>query len=376
MRRVLAIARKEFIHIMRDKRLLGVILVMPLIQLFLYSYALSFDVKHLPTAALDLDHTAQSRQYITALQQSNYFQVDRVLNNYAEVDAVLESNEAKVVVVVGNGFGQDVAGGRAGAVQVLVDGSDSSSAQVAQTYAGALSRLFGAKVAIKQYEAKGVNVATSVGGLTSTTRTWYNPEGKSAYYFVPGLIVVLVTMVTVLQTANTLVREKEMGTYEQLIVSPIRRIELMVGKIAPWAFIGGLDIVIISLIGILVFRIPFRGSVPLFVLSSVLYVICTLGIGLMVSARATSVDTANQLGALVSFLPTFMLSGFVFPISSLPWALQFVSYFFPARYFMVITRTVFLKGGDPRVLWPQVAALAIFAVVITVLSAALYRERA
>ena len=375
MRRALAIARKEFLHITRDKRLLGVILVMPLIQLFLYSYALSFDVKHLQTATLDLDRSAASRQYINSLQQSNYFTVNRNLTSYAEVDRTLENNTDKVVVVVENGFGSDVARGKAGNVQILVDGSDANSAQLAQTYAGALSRVYGAKLAIQQYEANGLNTS-AVAGLSANSRTWYNPEGRSASYFVPGLIVVLVTMVTVLQTANTLVREKEMGTYEQLIVSPIRRIELMVGKVAPWALIGALDIIIISLIGIVVFQIPFRGSVAILAVSSLLYVICTLGIGLMISARASSVDTANQLGALVSFLPTFMLSGFIFPLSSLPPFLQFLSYLFPARYFMVITRTVFLKGGGVSVLWPQIMALAVFAVVIIVLSASLYRERA
>ncbi len=375
MRRVLAIARKEFIHIMRDKRMLGVILIMPLLQLFLYAYALSFDIKHIPTAALDLDHTESSRNYISALQQSNYFTVNRVLDTYEQVDHVFESNQDQVVVVVGNGFGRDAAAGRAGAVQVLVDGSDANSAQLGQTYSGALSRVYGGKIVVEQYEAKGVSVS-SVGALTANTRIWYNPEGRSASYFIPGLIVVLVTMVTVLQTANTLVKEKEAGTYEQLIVSPINRIELMVGKIAPWALIGAIEILIISLIGIIVFRIPFRGSVWLLAVGSLLYVICTLALGLIVSARATSVDAANQLGALVSFLPTFMLSGYIFPLSSLPWVLQFLSYLYPARYFMVVTRTIFLKGGGLSVLWPQLAALAIFAVVMTALAALLYRERA
>jgi ABC-2 type transport system permease protein len=375
VRRILAIARKEFIHIIRDKRLIAVILIMPLVQLFLYAYALSFDVKHLPTATLDLDRTTTSRQYIDALQQSNYFTVDNTLGSYSDVDTVFESNTDKIVVVVSAGFGNAIAAGRAGNVQILVDGSDANAAQVGASYAGVLSRIFGAKVLVSQAEAKGLNVA-SAGGLTSATRTWYNPEGNSAAYFVPGLIVVLVTTITVLQTANTLVKEKEMGTYEQLIVSPIKRIELMVGKIAPWAVMGALDIVIISLVGILAFGIPFRGSVWIFAGSSLLYVICTLGLGLIVSARATSVDSANQFAALVSFLPTFMLSGFVFPLTSMPPALQFLSYLFPARYFMVITRTVFLKGGSLAILWPQIAALAVFATVIIVLAASLYRERA
>lgn len=374
MRRIWAIAQKEFIHIIRDPRLLMVIVAMPLIQMFLYSYALSFDVKNLPTATLDFDRTTQSRQYLNALQESNYFTVNQTLDSYAEVDNVFQSNTDKVIVVVGAGFGNDLAAGRAGNVQILIDGSDANSAQLAQGYSAALSQVYGGKVVISQVEAKGFSTS-SVPSLSGNTRVWYNPEGKSAAYFVPGLIVVLVTMVMVLQSANTLVKEKENGTYEQLIVSPIRKIELMVGKIAPWTLIGALEIVIIASIGILGFNIPFRGSALLLAFASLLYVACTLGMGLIISARASSVDTANQLAALVGFLPTFMLSGFIFPISSLPLALQVISYAFPGRYFMVITRTIFLKGGGLEVLWPQYLALTIFAVTIVTLAASMYRER-
>lgn len=375
MRRIWAIARKEFIHVIRDPRLLMVILAMPLLQLFLYSYALSFDVKNLPTATMDFDHTTQSRQYLDALQQSNYFTINQTLGSYSEVDKAFESNNDKVVVVVGNGFGNSLAAGRPGNVQILVDGSDANSAQLARGYSQALSRVYGGKVVVTQVEAKGFSTS-SLPSLSANTRVWYNPEGKSAAYYVPGLIVVLVTTVLVLQTANTLVKEREMGTYEQLIVSPIRKIELMLGKIAPWALIGAIQILLISTIGILVFGIPFRGSVLLLIASSFLYVSCALGMGLIISARASSVDTANQLAALIAFLPTFMLSGFVFPISSMPWALQAVSYCFPGRYFMVITRTIFLKGGGMEVLWPQMLALTIFAVTIITLAASMYRERA
>jgi len=231
MRRIFAIARKEFIHILRDKRLIAVILIMPLVQLFLYAYALSFDVKHLPTATLDLDRSTYSRQYINALQQSNYFTVDKTLGSYADVDPTFQANSDKIVVVVSAGFGDAIAAGRQANVQILVDGSDANSAQMGSNYAAALSRIFGAKVLVTQAEAKGLNTGAA-GGLTASMRTWYNPEGNSAAYFVPGLIVVLVTTITVLQTSATLVREKENGTYEQLIVSPIKKIELMIGKIA------------------------------------------------------------------------------------------------------------------------------------------------
>ena len=375
MRRILAIARKEFIHIIRDPRLLMVIMAMPLLQLFLYSYALSFDVRNLPTATMDFDHTVQSRQYLDALQQTNYFTVNQTLSSYKEVDKAFESNTDKVVVVVGSGFGSSLAAGRAGNVQILVDGSDANSAQLARGYSQALSRVYGSKVVVTQVEAKGFSTS-SLASLSGNTRVWYNPEGKSAAYYVPGLIVILVTTVLVLQTANTLVKERENGTYEQLIVSPIKNIELMLGKIAPWAIIGALQIILISLIGIFVFGIPFRGSALLLLVCSLLYVSCAMGMGLIISARAGSVDSANQMAALVAFLPTLMLSGFIFPISSMPLALRVISYFFPGRYFMVITRTIFLKGGGLEVLWPQVLALVVFAVTIITLAASMYRERA
>jgi ABC-2 type transport system permease protein len=375
MRRIWAIARKEFIHIIRDPRLLMVILAMPLLQLFLYSYALSFDVKALPTATLDYDHTTQSRQYLDALQQSGYFKINQTLGSYADVDKAFQSNSANVVVVVGSGFGDALTVGRPANVQILIDGSDANSAQLAQGYSAALSRVYGGKVVVSQVEAKGFSTG-SMASLGANTRVWYNPEGKSAAYYVPALIVVLVTMVLVLQTANTLVREKDNGTYEQLIVSPMRKIELMIGKIAPWALIGALQIVMISVIGVVFFQVPFRGSVLLLAAASLLYVICALGMGLIISARASSVDTANQLAGLIAFLPTFMLSGFIFPISSMPWPLQLVSYCFPGRYFMVITRTIFLKGGGVEVLWPQMLALTVFAVAIISLAAVMYQERA
>lgn len=374
MRRILAIARKEFLHIVRDKRTLIAVLAMPLLQLFLFAYAVSFDVKDIPTAVLDQDHSAYSRQYVSALQQSNYFKVTQNLGTMSAVDGVFARSEDVAVVILPPGFGDAVAAGRAGPVQVLIDGSEPNSAQLGQAYANGLSRVFGAKVAIEQAQTKGAN--TGGGGLTGRIRVWYNSEGSSSAYLIPGLIVLLITITTVQQTANTLVREKEQGTFEQLVVSPIRRIELMIGKVMPWAVIAACQVVVITGIGLLVFQVPFRGSIVLFAVSSVLFVTCALGLGLLVSARATSIDSANQLAMMISFLPAFMLSGFVFPLSSIPPVLQFVSYLFPARYFMVITRTIFLKGGGIEVLWPEVTALAVYGMATLVLSALLYRERA
>lgn len=375
MRRTLAIARKEFIHIRRDPRLLLMVVMLPLIQLFLFSYAVSFDVKAVPTAILDQDNTPISRQYIDALQQSTYFHVTGYLKTMSQVDAEFETNKTRVVVIVGHGFGSDIAAGRAGQAQVLVDGTEPNSAQGAQSYSAALSRVFGTKVAVAQIQYRGQDPYKAA-GMTTAIRTWYNPEGRSANYFVPGLIVILLTTVAIQQTANTLVKEKDQGTYEQLIVSPIHKLELMVGKIAPWAVVSALEVIAISVIGILAFQIPFRGSVALFALGTLLYVTCCLGIGLWISAIAPTLDSANLIAGLVGILPGFMLSGFIYPLNSVPKVLQFISYIFPARYFVTITRTIFLKGGGLDVLWPQFAALAVFAVVIVIASSAAYRERA
>jgi len=375
MRRILAIIRKEFIHIRRDPRLLLMVVMLPLVQLFLFSYAVSFDVKAVPTAILDQDHTPMSRQYLNALEQSDYFRVTARLNSMAEVDPEFEANKTRVVVIVGHGFGDDIAAQRAGQVQVLVDGTEPNSAQAAQGYSAALSQMFGSKIAVSQIQFMGIDPTNSP-TLTTATRTWYNPEGRSANYFVPGLIVILLTTVAIQQTANTLVKEKEQGTYEQLIVSPIHKLELMVGKIAPWALVSAIEVIVISLIGILAFQIPFRGSVALFALGTLLYVICALGIGLWISAIAPTLDSANLIAGLVGILPGFMLSGFIYPLNSIPPFLQLISYIFPTRYFMTITRTIFLKGGGFDVLWPQFAALAAFAVIIVIASSLVYRERA
>ncbi|PKQ16302.1 MAG: hypothetical protein CVT67_05840 [Actinobacteria bacterium HGW-Actinobacteria-7] len=375
MNRILAIIRKEFIHIARDRRVLALVILVPLIQLFLFAYAVSFDVKHVPTAVFDQDHSVASRAYLTTLERSGYFTMAQYVDTYAQADKALTSNEVRVVVVVARGFGDSLAARRAGRVQVLVDGSEPNSAQVAQNFATVLSRMHGRTIAIEQAEQRGVDPA-AMGGLSVVTRTWYNPEGRSANYFIPGLMVILLTTVTIQQTANTLVKEKEQGTYEQLLVSPLSRIELMVGKITPWAIIGALEVILVSAAGMVAFAIPFRGSVVVFAVASALYVLCTLGLGLFISALAPSVDVANLLSMLIAILPGFILSGFVFPLDSIPWVLQVVSRIFPAQYFMTITRTCFLKGGDFAILAPQFIALAIFAVVIVSASALVYRERA
>lgn len=374
MRRILAIARKEFIHIRRDPRMIAAVLVMPMLQLLLFSYALSTDVTNIPTAVVNQDNTAVSRQYVNAFERSNFFQVTQNLGSVKDVDGVFDRGEDRVVVVIEPGFANDIAAGRKGQVAVLVDGSDPNSAQRAQGIATGLTQIFGGKVLAQYMQAHGVNVA-AMGGIDQHLMTWYNPEGRSQFFLIPGLIVILIMGASIQQTAVTVVKEKELGTMEQLVASPIKRLELMIGKVTPWAILAVMDVILISLFGLLVFQVPFRGSVLLFALASLLFVIGNLGLGLWISSWASSINSANQLSGLLSMLPGFMLSGFIFSIRNMPPVLQGFTYIFPARYFMTINRTLFLKGSGLDVLWFEFVCLAAYAAGMLALSAATFKKR-
>ena len=372
--RIGAIAAKEFIHIRRDPRMIIAILVIPLTQLVLFAYAIGFDVRHIPTVVLDQDHTAASRAYLETYANSGFFDVKGSVDSLAGVDVAFESNRARAAVVVAPGFEADQEAGRKGKVQVLLDGSEPTSAQLGSAYATALNAATNQRALVAFATSQGADLS-AMGQLEPRVRTWYNPEGSSTAFLVPGLLVVIVMIVTVQQTAVTLVKERDQGTLQQMIVSPLRQIELMIGKMLPWALLGFANTVAIVLAAVFVFSVPLRGDLALLAVSMMLFVVCSLGIGLIISARAESAESANLIALLISFLPAFMLSGFAFPLNAIPPLLQLVSYLFPGRYMVAISRAVFLKGAGWAEMWPQVAALAIYAVVAVLVSAALYRRR-
>lgn len=374
LRRISAIATKEFIHIRRDPRIMIAVLVMPTIQLLLFAYAISFDVSDVPTVLLDGDRTTASREYLAAYEQSDFFNVVGRVESQQAIDDAFDRSSARIAVMVRPGFGEALARGEKAPVAVLVDGSEPNSAQLGQAYATALNQALGRELTFEYLERQAID-PTRAGGITPFVRTWYNPERRSADFLVPGLMVVVIMIVTVQQTAVTLVKEKEQGTFEQIIVSPIRRGELMLGKVSPWVLLGVIDMLVVTLVAIFLFGVPLRGDVLTLGVGTFLFVLCSLGIGLLVSARASSVEVANLVALLISFLPGFMLSGFAFPLHSIPRFLQWVSYAFPGRYMVTITRTVFLKGGDFSILWPQIGALALYAVVSLTLASALYSRR-
>lgn len=373
--RIGAIVRKEFLHLRRDPRMVIAVLVMPIVQLLLFAYAISFDVTDLPTVVVDNDHTPASRAYVDAYRASEFFDVRGEVRDLRDVDGVFQRNEARIAVLVPAGTEAALQRGEKAQVAVLVDGSEPNEARIGAGYATALNQAYGRELAFTWADRNGLATAGS-GLLEPRLRTWYNPERSSSIFLIPGLIVVIIMIVTVQQTAVTLVRERIQGTEEQMAVSPLRRLELMVGKLLPWTLLAFVDVVAISAVGMIVFGVPLRGSVTLFVLASVVFVFAALAMGLIVSAVSPSMEVANIGALLLSFLPAFLLSGFAFPLESIPVPLQWLSYAFPGRYMVTISRGVFLKGAGLTELWPVTLQLVGYALVLLLAAVMLHRRRA
>lgn len=372
--RVVAIARKEFRHLSRDPRTLAAVLLMPMLQLLLFAYAISFDVRDVPTVVVDQDRTPASRAYVDTYRASSFFRVLGEAPDLGSVDRLFDRSVARIVVVVPAGFARSLAAGQQGEVGVFIDGTEPTSAQIGQAYAVALNQAYGRQIAVTWADRQGLSL-DAVGTMEPRIRTWYNPERRSSDFLIPGLMVVIIMIVTVMQTAVSLVRERDQGTAEQVRVSPVRDGEMILGKLTPWTILAFLDMAVITAVGMVVFGLPLRGAVWFLALGAVAFVVAALAIGLIISAVAPSLETANISALLVSFLPAFMLSGFAFPLESIPTVLQWLSYAFPGRYMVSIARGVFLKGAGAAELWPEVAAASVLAVVLFVVAVRLYGRR-
>lgn len=361
MSRLMAIARKELMHVKRDPRLIAAIFIIPLIQLLLFSYALSFDIKNISTVVYDNDNSQASRGLVSSFKNSTFFNIVKYVKKPAEIDEALDHNVAKVAITIPGRFSAKIAQGEQVAIQVLVDGSEPNASVVASGYASAITQQFSGKVTVDTLNSYGISRQIKQ-PVEIRSRLWYNPNRKSVYFMIPGIIVLIMTNIAITQTALALVREKDQGTIEQLIVSPLKTYELMIGKVLPFILIVSVDVILISLFGILGFGVPFRGSILTMAIASGLFVFACLGIGLLVSSISNTMEAANQLGFFVSLLPAFMLSGFIWPLENIPVALQYLSRIFPPRYFVFIMRGLFLKGSGLDILWPSMAALALIAV--------------
>lgn len=373
--RIAIVAWKEFVQIRRDWRTLAVVIVLPVLMLVLYGYAINFDLRHVALGVQDDDRTPESRRLIDAFSRGESFAVAALLASPAAATRSLDAGEVRAVLAIPRGYAGELAAGRTATVQLLVDGADSTSATTTIGYAGAVVREHSGAVTLAALRRRGLNVRDGFPPLEARVRFWYNPEQKSVNYIVPGLIAVILMMLSTLLTALTVVRERERGTIEQLVVSPLRPPELILGKLAPYAAIAFLDVLLVMGAGRVLFGVRIAGSIPLLLLLAALYLVAALGIGLLISVAAPTQQTAMTAGMLASQLPTVLLSGFIFPIRAMPEAVQWLTNAIPARHFLVIVRGIFLKASPLAHLWPQVLALAAIAALTLTLASRKFRKK-
>lgn len=361
LRRVRAVARKEFLHIIRDPRSLAMALAVPLAMLLLFGFALSLDVDDIPTMVLDRDQSPESRALVERFVASGYFTLEGVASSYGEIESEIDRDRVLLALVIPDDYSRRILRGLDGEVQLLLDGSDSNSASVALSYARAIIRDY-------QRPEPGA-VALGSGGASGTRiRVWYNPALESKNYIVPGLVAVILMIISALLTSLTISREWEMGTMEQILSTPLRPAEIVLGKMAAFFVLGLVNAATSVALGVLLFHVPLRGSVlELFVTTSV-FLFAAFAWGILISSIARSQLLAFQMGILSSFLPAFLLSGFVFAVGNMPPVVQAVTYIVPARYFVAILKGIFLKGVGLSVLTGDIVFLALFSGIVFVLA--------
>ena len=378
--RIWEIVRKELKQSLREPRMRATLFVPPLIQLLVFGYAVSLDVDHARIAWMDLDRSAASRELREEFTGSGRFEIVRWLENETDTQDTLDHSEVMAVVRILPGFAADLARGREVAVQVLVDGSNSNTANIVATQASTVIRQFAQAhletLAKQKLVGRAVDrpLRAPLPTLRAVPRVWFNPELKSRNYFVPGVIVNIIMLVTLTLTSMAIVREKEIGTMEQLMVTPIRPMELILGKTLPFAAIGLVQLLFITGVAMLLFDVPLRGSPLLLVLASGCFLTCSLGAGLFISTISNTQQQA-MMTTFFFFQPAFMLSGFSFPIRNMPEVVQWITYVNPMRYFMEVVRGIFLKGVGLEILWPQILALAVLGGMILTASALRFHKR-
>ncbi len=365
--RIKQIVIKEFIHVFRDKKLRFFLFAPPLIQIILFGYAVTMDVNSISTAFLDLDKSYESRELMRRFEASGYFTTKHTPASIEEIKDLLDRGKVLCAVQINRGFGKDLKKGVPTEVQVIVDGTYSNTALIAQGYA---NRIIG------EFALDSMKPAIGVSGAAIDLRAtaWYNPDLKSRNYYVPGVIATVILIIALMLTSMAVVREREVGTMEQLMVTPIMPFELMLGKTIPFAVIGLVDMLLVTIMGIFWFDVPIQGSLLILLAGTVIYLLSVLGTGLFISTVSKTQQQA-LMASMLFVMPAILLSGFAFPIESMPDVFQYVTYLNPLRYFLVIIRGVFLKGVGLDILWPQMLILLLIGCVVMALSALRFRKR-
>ena len=364
--RLMHLVRKEFFELRQNPRLFGIVIVAPIIQLTMLGYAATTDVRDVPVIVADGDRSPASRDLVARFEGSRNFTIIGVVTTVRDVDPYLQRGDAWLALAIPNGYGRAVAAREPVSLQIVADGSDSNSTTVALGYATAL---------VGEYVGEIAGSTAAAPAIDLRVRVWFNPQLESRFFMIPGVLALLLLLVTANLAAMAIVREKELGTLEQLNVTPLRRWELIVGKLLPYGVIAFIDVLLVTAVAVLWFEVPFRGSFALLLGTSMLYVICTLGLGLLISTISDTQQQAMMTATFFFLTPMIYLSGFIFPIENMPRVIQYATFLIPLRYFLVIVRGIFLKGIGLDLLWPQVAALGLWGGAVLALAVARSRKR-
>lgn len=358
----------------RDRRTMAMILVAPLFQLIIFGYAVTTDLRHIATAVVDEDHTRQSRELAQRFHTAGYFDLRFYPESPEGIAPLLDSEQAQMALWIPRHFGRHLLRGESAPVQVIVDGSDSTTAGIILGYAAGVFERYSQDAVEHLPPLQPDTTAVSLPAIVAQPRIWYNPDLRSVNFMVPGVLCSLLLVVTMLLTSLAIVREREIGTLEQLIVTPLKPAELIIGKSAPFLLVAVVDVCLILALAHFWFQVPLRGSLLLLLGLTVLFVAANLGIGLFISTVSRTQQQA-MMTAFFIMLPSILLSGFIFPIANMPQIIQYLTYLIPLRYYLVIVRGIFLKGSEIAVLWPQAAVLAVLAAAILALSALRFNKR-
>ena len=367
MSRILAILKKEILQIKRDRLTLGMVFMLPMVQLLLFGFAIQTEVKHIPTAVFDQSLSAESRDLLESFSASGYFDINYNAKGYSDLTVMIDSGKAKVGIVFPADFSEKLKKGETAPVQVLVDASDSMVSNSAIATVSSIGLLKSQRVLIQKAPSQNIPYDIRV-------RPWYNPDGITAYYMVPAILGIIVTMTMVIMTSMAIVREREKGTLEQLIVTPVKSYELMIGKIIPYIALGYVQITVALLVGVTVFQVPIRGSLLQLYLLTLFFITASLGVGILISNIAKTQMQAFQMSFFV-LLPSILLSGFMFPREAMPLVIQYLGNLIPLTFYLTIIRGIVLKGIGFSYLVPQVVALLVFSVVLLAVSIAKFKKK-
>jgi ABC-2 type transport system permease protein len=371
--RFLAMARKEVVQILRDTRSLIIVVIMPVILVLLFGYGVNLDQKHLPIYVWDREGSQESQDLLKRFQASDYFEVIRVVNSYPELLRAIDDGRIRMALVIPWNFSQAVHDGGGTAVQALVDATDDNTANVAMGYAQAIVQAYSSQVQLEWLQQRGQ--AAQPPPLRVETRTWYNEDLESSAFIIPGVLALVMSVIGAFLTSLTIAREWERGTMEQLVSTPVTPLEIMLGKLAPYFIIGMFDVVVCALLALYWFHVPFRGSFVALLISSALFMVVVLALGFFISVVAKNQLAASQMALLATFLPAFLLSGFLYAIEQMPVILQWITRILPARYYVSLLKKIFLKGTATSLLYADLIPLTIFALVLTVLATQSFHKR-